>query len=64
MLPPEGRSPYPRDGDPNVKMVRLELTTNEWRELRGWAAEDATTVDQLLARIVRGELEGRPRRAF
>ncbi len=59
----EGRAPRPRGGDPNVKTVRLTLTPEEWRKLRLWAAEDDTSVQAVIGRIVRGELDRKPRHA-
>jgi len=38
---PVGRAPRPPRGDPNVKAIRLSLTTEEWRKLRALAAEEA-----------------------
>ncbi len=61
MEPVEGRSPVPKRGDPNVKQVQLSLSTEEWRQLRAWAAEEATGVEEIVQRVLRGELEGRPR---
>jgi hypothetical protein len=57
----EARSPHPRHGDPKVKTVRLALTPEEWRRLRLWAAEDSTSIEAIVRRIVEGELVGRPR---
>ena len=64
MASPEGRSPEPKGGDPNLKTIRLALTANEWRKLRVWAAEEDLTMHQIVGRIVRRELEQRPRQAF
>ena len=60
----KGRSPRPKRGDPNVKMIRLTLTPNEWRKLRVWAAEDATSMQQIVGEIIRRELARRPRQGF
>ena len=64
MHPPEGRSPHPKDGDPNVKMMRLSLTPGEWRKLRVWAAEQDNTVEQIVQDVLRRALEGRPSSGF
>jgi hypothetical protein len=64
MHPPEGRSPHPKDGDPNVKMMRLSLTPGEWRKLRVWAAEQDSTVEQIVQDVLRRALEGRPSSGF
>jgi hypothetical protein len=58
----EGRAPRPKGGDPHVKMMRVALTPEEWRQLRVWAAEEDTSMQAILATIVRRELAGRPRR--
>jgi hypothetical protein len=60
----QGRAPRPKAGDPNAKTVRLSLTAEEWRKLRVWAAEEDTSVQAILARIVSRELAGKPRRSF
>ena len=60
----EGRSPRPRDGDPNVKTIRLSLTPQEWRKLRVWAAEQDTSMQAVVSKILRRELEDRPRSTF
>jgi hypothetical protein len=57
-----GRAPRPRRGDPNIKPVRLALEPEEWRKLRFWAAQDATTVERVVMQIVRRALDARPRR--
>jgi hypothetical protein len=64
MVAEEGRAPRPKGGDPNVKMMRLKLTADEWRKLRVWAAEDDTSMQQVLGEIVRRELAGKPSRGF
>ncbi len=64
MAAEEGRAPRPKGGDPNVKVVRMALTPEEWRKLRVWAAEEDTSMQAIVARIVRRELEGKPRRGF
>jgi hypothetical protein len=56
----EGRSLHPRRGDPNVKELRLELTPEDWRKLRLWAAQQNTSVEAIVSQIVRRELERRP----
>ncbi|HTA33392.1 MAG TPA: hypothetical protein VK721_08205 [Solirubrobacteraceae bacterium] len=58
----EGRAPHPKGGDPNTKSVSLSLTASEWRELRLRAARDATSVHDIIVRIVRLELEETIRR--
>jgi hypothetical protein len=62
MTPQEGRAPRPKGGDPNVKMMRLTLTPDEWRKLRVWAAEDDTSMQHIVGDVVRRELAGSPRR--
>jgi len=57
----EGRAPTPRSGDPNVKTMQLALTPEEWRKLRAWAALEDTSTQSIVGRIVREELERRPR---
>jgi hypothetical protein len=64
MATKRGRAPRPKGGDPNVKMMRLTLTPDEWRKLRVWAAEDDTSMQAIVGQIVRGELEGKPRRGM
>ena len=64
MAPTEGRAPRPKGGDPNVKMMRLTLTPDEWRKLRVWAAEDDTSMQQIVGEIVRRELARKPGRRF
>jgi hypothetical protein len=64
MISDEGRAPRPKGGDPNVKMMRLALTPEEWRKLRVWAAEDDTSMQAIVAQVLRGELERKPRRGF
>jgi hypothetical protein len=58
----EGRAPRPRRGDPNTKSVSLALTPREWRELRLRAAKNATSVQDIIVRILRHELETTLRR--
>jgi len=60
----EGRAPYPKGGDPNVKMMRVTLTPDEWRKLRVWAAEEDTSMQAIVGELVRRELAGKPRRGF
>ncbi len=57
----DARAPRPPHGDPNTKAVRLSLETGEWRQLRAWAAEEGTSVEDVIARALREVLEGRPR---
>jgi hypothetical protein len=45
-------------------MMRLVLTTDEWRKLRVWAAEQETGIHQIVGEIVRRELAGKPGRGF
>ena len=45
-------------------MMRLTLTPDEWRKLRVWAAEDDTSMQQIVGDIVRRELAGKPRQGF
>jgi hypothetical protein len=58
----EGRSPRPRGGDPNVKMMRLSLSPEEWRKLRMWAAEEDTSMQTVVRDLLRRELAAKPRR--
>ena len=37
------------------------LTTDDWRKLRLWAAEEALSVEDIVSRVVRERLEQRPR---
>jgi hypothetical protein len=60
----EGRAPTPKRGDPNVKMMRLTLTPGEWRKLRVWAAEDDTSMQQVVVQIIRRELDRKPPRTY
>ena len=60
MVPAEGRAPHPRGGDPNVKTMPVELTTEEWRKLRLWAAQEDTSVQLVIGKILRRELEKLP----
>lgn len=64
MAEPEGRAPRPPGGDPNARATTLSLTAEEWRRLRAWAAEDATTVEAIVGEIVRDALAARPRVGF
>jgi hypothetical protein len=45
-------------------MMRLVLTTDEWRKLRVWAAEQDTGIQQIVGEIVRRELARKPGRGF
>jgi hypothetical protein len=40
--------------------MRMTLTPGEWRKLRVWAAEDDTSVQAIVAEIVRRELDRKP----
>lgn len=60
----EGRAPRPKRGDPNVKTMHVELTPEEWRKLRVWAAEEDTSMQALVAELMRRELAGRSRVTF
>ena len=56
----EARAPRPRDGDPNVKLIRVSLVPEEWRQLRAWAAEKDSSVQQIVTEILRRALARRP----
>ncbi len=43
-----------------MKTMSVELTTEEWRKLRLWAAQEDTSVQAVVGKIVRGELEKLP----
>ena len=58
---PEGRAPRPKGGDPNVKMMSLSLTPEEWRKLRVWAAAEGTSMQAIVDEILRRELARKPR---
>jgi hypothetical protein len=60
----EGRAPRPKGGDPNVKMMRLRLTPDEWRKPRVWAAEEDTSMQAIVVEVLRQELEHKPRLSF
>ena len=60
----EGRAPRPKGGDPNVKTIRLSLTPEEWRKLRLWAAEEDASTQAVVGKLVRRELERKPRLGF
>jgi hypothetical protein len=60
----EGRAPRPKRGDPNTKAVSVTLTPREWRELRLRAARDAMSVQEIIVRILRRELDATLRREF
>ena len=47
-----------------MKVVSLELTPDEWRKLRLWAAQQDTSVQSVIGEIVRRELAGKPRHGF
>jgi hypothetical protein len=59
---PTGRAPRPPRGDPNVKAIRVSLTTEEWRKLRALAAEEDRDVREIIEQIVRKRLEREPAR--
>jgi hypothetical protein len=40
------------------------LATDDWRKLRLWAAQEMLTVEEVVARIVRGALAERPPVSF
>ena len=56
----EARAPAPKRGDPHARLMRLELTAEEWRKLRAWAAQDAMSVQEIVIAILRRELAKRP----
>ena len=60
----EGRSPAPARGDPNTKVLRIALVPEEWRKLRAWAAEEDTSMQAIVVRVLRRALEKRPRTGF
>ena len=64
MVAAEGRSPRPQGGDPNVKMMRVSLTPEEWRKLRVWAAEENSSMQRVVGDIVRRALVHKPRRTL
>lgn len=43
-----------------MKSMRVALSAEEWRKLRAWAAEEATSVEAIIVRVVREALEHRP----
>jgi hypothetical protein len=43
-------------------MIRLTLTGAEWRTLRVWAAEDDSSMQAVVARIVQSAIARRARR--
>lgn len=49
------------DGEPVAKMLRLILTPEEWRSLRVMAAEGDTSMQALVAAMVRREVMNRIR---
>jgi hypothetical protein len=57
----EGRAPRPKGGDPNEKELAVLLSADDWRKLRLWAAEEALSVEEVVSRLLRRALEGRPR---
>jgi len=63
-MTPEGRAPSPERGDPNVKMIRLALSPEEWRKLRIWAAEDDTSMQEIVGMVVRRALAPKPNRTY
>lgn len=64
MVETKGRSPAPRRGDPNVKSMRVSLSPEEWRKLRAWAAEEGTSVPEIVVRLLRRTLDKRPSTGF
>jgi hypothetical protein len=64
MVEIKGRSPTPKRGDPNVKSMRVSLSPEEWRKLRAWAAEEGTSVQAIIVRLLRRALEKRPSTGF
>jgi hypothetical protein len=44
--------------------MRLALVPEEWRKLRAWAAEEDTSMQAIVVRILRRALEKRPRTGF
>jgi hypothetical protein len=44
------------------KMIRLTLTSAEWRTLRVWAAEDDSSMQAVVAQIVQSAIARRARR--
>ncbi len=47
-----------------MKTLRVALRPEEWRRLRAWAAEQGTSAEETVTRILRGALEHRPRTGF
>jgi hypothetical protein len=64
MVETKGRSPAPKRGDPNVKSMRVSLSPEEWRKLRAWAAEEGTSVQAIVVRLLRRTLDKRPSTRF
>ncbi len=64
MVETKGRSPAPKRGDPNVKSMRVSLSPEEWRKLRAWAAEEGTSVQAIIVRLLRRTLDKRPSARF
>ena len=47
-----------------MRSVRLDLTPEDWRRLRMWAAEQLLGEEELIARLVRERLRDRPPTAY
>ena len=47
---------------PQSKMIRLTLTGTEWRRLRVWAAEEDSSMQAVVAKIVQSAIARRGRR--
>jgi hypothetical protein len=60
----DARAPYPRAGDPNVRTLQIQLTPDEWRQLRLLAAHELKSVQEVVSDILRDELESKPRVGF
>jgi len=63
-MTPEGRAPRPTRGDPNMKMISVSLSPEEWRKLRMWAAEEDSSMDEIVDMLVRRALAPRPNRTY
>jgi hypothetical protein len=44
--------------------MRVSLSPEEWRKLRAWAAEEGTSVQAIIVRLLRRALEKRPSTGF
>ena len=47
-----------------MKTLRLTLTTDDWRKLRLWAAQEDKSIESVVGEIVRGELASKPSVGF